>query len=82
MGMELNQSEPTLREILEDPIMLAVLKRDGLTVEDVKKVVSSYRRTAKNPLIRRPHSFYQCDEFTPDIIFYSAITPGRGMITD
>lgn len=47
MGVELNQSEPTLREILEDPIMLAVLKRDRLTVEDVKKVVSSYRRTAK-----------------------------------
>lgn len=48
MGMELNQREPALREIFEDPIMLAVLKRDGLTVEDVKKVVLSYRRSTKS----------------------------------
>ncbi|USG60610.1 hypothetical protein NBZ79_15705 [Sneathiella marina] len=47
MSMELNQKEPALREILEDPIIHAVLKRDGLTVEDVRKVVSSYQRTAK-----------------------------------
>lgn len=44
MSMILNQQEPTLREILEDPIMLAVLKRDGLTVEDVKKVVTTYQK--------------------------------------
>ncbi|MEH6525975.1 MAG: hypothetical protein V7723_07860 [Sneathiella sp.] len=47
MNNEPDQKEPALREILEDPIIHAVLKRDGLTVEDVKKVVHSYQKTAK-----------------------------------
>jgi hypothetical protein len=48
MDMVLNQQEPALREILEDPIVLAVLKCDGLTVEDVKKVVSKYQKSQGN----------------------------------
>ncbi len=41
------RNEPALTELLSDPIMLAVLKRDGLTVEDVKKVVNSYQMSAR-----------------------------------
>ena len=42
--------EPALRELLADPVILAVLKRDGLTVEDVKAVVKTYQeKTRANP---------------------------------
>ncbi|WP_334129533.1 hypothetical protein [Sneathiella sp.] len=36
--------EPTLKDLFADPVMLAVLKRDGLTVDDVKLVVSRYQK--------------------------------------
>ncbi|MCF8465870.1 MAG: hypothetical protein K9G33_00555 [Sneathiella sp.] len=39
--------EPALKDILSDPVMLAVLKRDGLTVEDIKKLVTSYQKNAQ-----------------------------------
>jgi len=39
--------EPALTELFSDPVMLAILKRDGLTVEDVKKVVNSYQRNLR-----------------------------------
>jgi len=39
--------EPALKDLFSDPIMLAVLKRDGLTVEDIKKIVTSYRKAQK-----------------------------------
>jgi urease accessory protein UreE len=39
--------EPEWMELLSDPVMLAVLKRDGLTVDDVKKVVQSYQRNQR-----------------------------------
>ncbi|WP_340151092.1 hypothetical protein [uncultured Sneathiella sp.] len=42
--------EPALKDLLSDPIMLAVLKRDGLTVEDIKKVVTSYQEKIRLPL--------------------------------
>ncbi|WP_293960638.1 hypothetical protein [Sneathiella sp.] len=42
--------EPSLKDLLSDPIMLAVLKRDGLTVEDIKKVVSTYQEKIRLPL--------------------------------
>ncbi len=41
--------EPALKDLLTDPIMLAVLKRDGLTVDDVKKIVTSYQRHQTRP---------------------------------
>jgi hypothetical protein len=40
--------EPTLKDLLSDPVMLAVLKRDGLTVEDIKKVVTAYQRNLQS----------------------------------
>lgn len=42
--------EPALSDLLSDPVILAVLKRDGLTVDDVKKVVTSYQRNVKPKL--------------------------------
>ena len=33
-------SEPSLKDLLSDPIMLAVLKRDGLTVEKIRLPLS------------------------------------------
>lgn len=41
--------EPTLNDLLSDPVMLAVLKRDGLTVDDVKKIVKTYRKKSHTP---------------------------------
>ncbi|WP_288901155.1 hypothetical protein [uncultured Sneathiella sp.] len=40
--------EPALQELLADPVILAVLKRDGLTVEDVKKVVKTYQEKSRS----------------------------------
>ena len=37
------EDEPEIDEILNDPVMLALLKRDGLTVEDIRQVIASYR---------------------------------------
>jgi hypothetical protein len=37
--------EPKIDEILKDPIFLAVLKRDGLSVNDIKQVIDSYKET-------------------------------------
>ena len=37
--------EPKIEELLEDPIILALLKRDGLTIEDVKEVISAYQNS-------------------------------------
>lgn len=39
--------EPALKDLLSDPIMLAVLKRDGLTVDDIKKIVTTYQRNPR-----------------------------------
>lgn len=36
--------EPALKDLFSDPVMLAVLKRDGLTVDDVKRIVSSWQK--------------------------------------
>lgn len=42
--------EPALKDVFTDPVMLAVLKRDGLTVDDVMQVVRQYRKkTAPRP---------------------------------
>jgi len=38
------QNEPYVDDLLEDPILHAVLVRDGLTVEDVRAVIAEYRR--------------------------------------
>lgn len=42
--------EPALKDLLSDPIMLAVLKRDGLTIDDIKKVVTTYQKKIRLPL--------------------------------
>lgn len=45
MDFELQKyPEPALKDLLVDPVMLAVLKRDGLTVDDVKHVVRQYQK--------------------------------------
>jgi|TARA_R100000149_G_C5838835_1_gene111720 hypothetical protein len=43
--------EPALKDLFADPVMLAVLKRDGLTVDDVKKVVKRYQKRATPPAV-------------------------------
>ena len=40
--------EPALKDLLSDPVVLAVLKRDGLTVDDVKAVVKTYQQSAQS----------------------------------
>ena len=35
--------EPDLSELFSDPIMHALLKCDGLTAQDVKKVIREYQ---------------------------------------
>lgn len=35
--------EPDLAELLSDPVLHALLKCDGLTAEDVKKVIRKYQ---------------------------------------
>ena len=36
--------EPSLREIMSDPIVQAVMRRDGLTCQDVWRVIEAARR--------------------------------------
>lgn len=35
--------EPDVQDILDDPVFLAVLRCDGLTVDDILIVIKSYR---------------------------------------
>jgi len=42
--------EPELEELFTDPVLLAVLKRDGLSVDDVKTVIFSYRQSKNTPI--------------------------------
>ncbi|MCC3306512.1 hypothetical protein [Sneathiella sp. HT1-7] len=39
--------EPALQDLLADPVILAVLKRDGLTVNDVIEVVKTYQEKTR-----------------------------------
>jgi len=34
--------EPEIKDLLSDPVLLAVLKSDGIKVEDLKQVIASY----------------------------------------
>lgn len=45
-----SQDEPDIDEILEDPVMLALLKRDGLTVNDIRQVIANYRKNISSTL--------------------------------
>ncbi len=36
-------NEPDIEDLLADPVLLAVLEYDGLTVDDVRVVVHQYR---------------------------------------
>lgn len=36
-------NEPDIEDLLADPILLAVLEYDGLTVDDVRIIVDQYR---------------------------------------
>ncbi|MFT6557129.1 hypothetical protein [Sneathiella sp.] len=36
--------EPKIDEMFSDPIFLAVLKRDGLTINDVVQVIETYKQ--------------------------------------
>jgi hypothetical protein len=36
-------NEPDVEDLLADPILLAVLEYDGLTVDDVRIIVDQYR---------------------------------------
>lgn len=45
-----SMNEPEIEDMLEDPVMLALLKRDGLTVDDIWQVVTSYRQNISTPL--------------------------------
>lgn len=45
-----SQYEPDIDDILEDPVMLALLKRDGLTVNDVRQVIANYRKNTSSAL--------------------------------
>lgn len=38
----LSSREPKIEDLLVDPILLAVLKSDGIKVEDLKQVIASY----------------------------------------
>lgn len=54
MGARANiTDEPEVEELLSDPVLHAVLKSDGITVDDVKKVIHSYQNsksiTCSNP---------------------------------
>lgn len=46
--VERKYPEPALQELLADPVMLAVLKRDGLTIDDVKAVVKTYQKKTRS----------------------------------
>ncbi len=39
--------EPDVQDILDDPIFLAVLRRDGLTVDDILQIIKSYREKSR-----------------------------------
>ena len=41
--------EPTLEDLLSDPIVEAVLRRDGLTRRDVWRAVAQARRRLESP---------------------------------
>lgn len=38
-------SEPKIDEMFSDPVFHAVLKRDGLTVDDIRQVIETYRQS-------------------------------------
>ncbi|MEH6475680.1 MAG: hypothetical protein V7727_08305 [Sneathiella sp.] len=40
-----NTQEPEIEDLLSDPILLAVLARDRITVEDLQDVITSYKKT-------------------------------------
>lgn len=40
--------EPPIEELLADPILHAVLQRDGLTVDDVKAVIDTYQQSVRS----------------------------------
>ncbi|GLQ05805.1 hypothetical protein [Sneathiella chinensis] len=42
--------EPKLDDVLSDPVILAILKCDGLTVDDVKSVINDYKKRKAMPL--------------------------------
>lgn len=35
--------EPDVQDILNDPVFLAIIQRDGLTIDDILQVIKSYR---------------------------------------
>jgi len=37
--------EPDIKDLLNDPILLAVLKSDGIRVQDLKEVIASYHES-------------------------------------
>ena len=41
--------EPELEELFTDPVLLAVLKCDGLSIDDIKTVITSYRQCKDIP---------------------------------
>lgn len=41
--------EPTLNELLNDPVMHTLLAYDGLTVTDVRGVVAKWHQSYRNP---------------------------------
>jgi hypothetical protein len=40
-----SSNEPNIEDLLQDPIFHALLARDGLTIDDVKKVINDYQST-------------------------------------
>ncbi|MBE7638535.1 hypothetical protein GUA87_16885 [Sneathiella sp. P13V-1] len=40
--------EPSIEELLDDPILHAVLERDGLTIDDVRAVIDTYQQNIQH----------------------------------
>lgn len=47
-----DENTPTIKELLDDPIIIAVMQRDGVSKNDLSSLMTAMRDRLHNPLNR------------------------------
>lgn len=47
-----DENTPTIKELLDDPIIVAVMQRDGVTKNDLSSLMATMRDRLHNPIDR------------------------------
>lgn len=47
-----DENTPTIKELLDDPIIVAVMQRDGVTKNDLSSLMAAMRDRLLNPVDR------------------------------